>query len=102
MESEFEFGITCSNTMRNYRLSQELKFLGESVISMLKSNGPNSILKDALRDQGCPWLINCTTQEHFVNVGLDSLQYASSCVADQTKHVDHKREEICLTPNGWL
>jgi hypothetical protein len=39
---------------------------------MLKSNGPNSISKDALRDEGCPWLINCTTQEYLVNVGQDS------------------------------
>ena len=39
---------------------------------MLKSNGPNSISKDALRDEGCPWLINCTTQEYLVNVGLNS------------------------------
>jgi hypothetical protein len=35
---------------------------------MVKINGPNSISKDALRDEGCPWLINCTTQEHLVNV----------------------------------
>ena len=40
--------------------------------TMLKSNGPNSISKDALRDEDCPWLINCTTQEYLVNVGLDS------------------------------
>ena len=39
---------------------------------MLKSNGPNSISKDALRDEDCPWLINCTTQEYLVNVELDS------------------------------
>jgi hypothetical protein len=40
--------------------------------TMLKSNGPNSISKDALRDEDCPWLINCTTQEYLVNVGQDS------------------------------
>jgi hypothetical protein len=40
--------------------------------SLLKSNGPNSISKDALRDEDCPWLINCTTQEYLVNVGQDS------------------------------
>jgi hypothetical protein len=40
--------------------------------TMLKSKGPNSISKDALRDEGCLWLINYTTQEHLVNVGLDS------------------------------
>jgi hypothetical protein len=40
--------------------------------TMLKSNGPNSISKDTLRDEDCPWLINCTTQEYLVNVGLDS------------------------------
>ena len=30
--------------------------------TMLKSNKPNSILKNALRDEDCPRLINCTTQ----------------------------------------
>ena len=39
---------------------------------MLKSNEPNSISKDALRDEDYPWLINCTTQEYFVNVKQDS------------------------------
>jgi hypothetical protein len=39
--------------------------------TMLKSNGPNLISKDALRDEGCPWPINCTTQEYLVNVGQD-------------------------------
>ena len=39
---------------------------------MLKSNGPNSISKDALKDEGCPWLINYTIQEYLVNVGQDS------------------------------
>ena len=39
---------------------------------MLKSNGPNSISKDNLRDEDCLWLINCTTQEYLVNVGQDS------------------------------
>jgi hypothetical protein len=53
VESGFELGITCSDTMR-------------------KSNGPNLISKDVLRDEGCPWLINCTTQEYLVNVGLNS------------------------------
>ena len=42
------------------------------VIQVLKSNRPNSISKDALRDEDCPWLINCTTQDYLVNVGLDS------------------------------
>jgi hypothetical protein len=41
-------------------------------LNLLKSNGPNSISKDALRDDDCPWLINCTTQEYLVNVGQDS------------------------------
>ena len=40
--------------------------------TMLKFNGPNSISKYALRDKDCPWLINYTTQEYLVNVGLDS------------------------------
>jgi hypothetical protein len=40
--------------------------------TMLKSNGPNSISKDTLRDEDCLWLINYTTQEYLVNVGLDS------------------------------
>jgi hypothetical protein len=53
VESGFELGITCSDTMR-------------------KSNRPNLISKDVLRDEGCPWLINCTTQEYLVNVGLNS------------------------------
>ncbi len=39
---------------------------------LLKSNGSNSISKDALRDEDYPWLINCTTQEYLVNVGQDS------------------------------
>ena len=34
---------------------------------MLKSNGPNSISKNALRDEGCPWFINCTIQKYLVN-----------------------------------
>ena len=38
--------------------------------TLLKSNGPNSISKDALRDGGCPLLINCTIQKYFVNVIL--------------------------------
>jgi hypothetical protein len=41
--------------------------------TMFKSNGPNSISKDVLRDEGCLWLINCTTQEYLINVGQDSL-----------------------------
>ena len=28
VESSFELGITCSDTMKNYRLSQKLKLLG--------------------------------------------------------------------------
>ena len=39
---------------------------------ILKSNGFNSISKDALRDEDYPWLINCTTQEYLVNVRQDS------------------------------
>ena len=39
---------------------------------LLKSNGPNSISKDVLRDENDSWLINCTTQEYLVNVGQDS------------------------------
>ena len=39
---------------------------------MLKSNDSNSISKDALRDERCSWLINCTIQEYLVNVRLDS------------------------------
>jgi hypothetical protein len=39
---------------------------------MLKSNGSNSISKDALRDEDYPWFINCTTQEYLVNVEQDS------------------------------
>ena len=31
-----------------------------------------SISKDALKDEGNPWLINCITQEYLVNVGQDS------------------------------
>jgi hypothetical protein len=44
----------------------------EKEFVLLKSNWPNSISKDALRDEDCPWLINCTTQDYLVNVGLDS------------------------------
>jgi hypothetical protein len=40
---------------------------------MLKSNGPNSILKDALRDERSTWFINCIIQEYLVNVGQNSL-----------------------------
>jgi hypothetical protein len=39
---------------------------------MLKSNETNLISKDALRDEGCLCLINCTTQEYLVNVEQDS------------------------------
>ena len=39
---------------------------------MLKSKGPNLISKDALRNEGCPWLINYTIQEYLVNVGQNS------------------------------
>jgi hypothetical protein len=47
-------------------------FCKVEVLWLLKSNELNSISKDVLRDERCPWLINCTTQEHLVNVGLDS------------------------------
>ena len=40
--------------------------------TILKSNGSNSISKDAFRDEVCQWLINCTTQEYLVNVGQNS------------------------------
>ena len=30
--------------------------------NVLKSNKPNSISKDALKNENCLWLINCTTQ----------------------------------------
>ena len=39
---------------------------------MLKFNGPNSISKDALRDEGYSWLINSTTQKYLANVRQDS------------------------------
>ena len=41
--------------------------------TMLKFNETNSISKDALRDEGYLWLINCTIQEYSVNVGQNSL-----------------------------
>ena len=40
--------------------------------TMLKSNEPNSISKDVLRDEDYPWLINYITQEYLVNVEQDS------------------------------
>ena len=36
-------------------------------------NGPNSISKNALRDEDYLWLINWTTQEYLINVRQDSL-----------------------------
>ena len=33
-----------------------------NVCLLLKSNGLNSISKEVLRDEDCPWLINCTIQ----------------------------------------
>ena len=59
------------NTWTNNRGRSAQHLRGGSDI-MLKSNGPNSISKDALRDEDHPWLINCTTQEYLVNVGQDS------------------------------
>jgi hypothetical protein len=35
VELGFEFGITCSDTMRNYRLSQKLKLLGYAKFNYL-------------------------------------------------------------------
>ncbi len=40
--------------------------------TLLKSNEPNSISKDVLRDEGCPWFINYTTQKYFIKVRQDS------------------------------
>ena len=37
---------------------------------MLKSNRPNSISKDALRDEDCPWLIYLLLAPTLFNVGL--------------------------------
>jgi hypothetical protein len=37
---------------------------------MLKSNGSNSISKDALRDEDCPWLIYLLLASTLSNVGL--------------------------------
>ena len=37
---------------------------------MLKSNGPNSILKDTLWDKDCPWLIYLLLTPTLSNVGL--------------------------------
>ena len=43
MESRFELGTTCSDTMRNYRLSQKLKLLGygefNHLTNILTTNG---------------------------------------------------------------
>ena len=54
---------------------------------MLKSNETNSISKDALRDEGCLWLINCTTQEYLVNVEQDSHFDMPLMCGGPTKHM---------------
>ena len=59
------------------------------------TNGPNSLLKDILTEEGCPWLIKCTTQGNPNDVRLfDMPPYVT------TKHVDDHREEIDPTPQG--
>jgi hypothetical protein len=67
---------------------------------MLKSNGPNSISKDALRDEDYPWLINCTTQEYLVNVGQNShfnIPLTCGMIIDTWTN---NRGEVCPTPMG--
>ena len=59
-------------TLKRLFLLQGHPYLTEHFLNLLKSNEPNSISKDALRDEECPWLINCTTEEYLVNVGQDS------------------------------
>jgi hypothetical protein len=71
-------------------------------LSLLKSNGSNSISKDALRDKGCSWLINCTTQEYLVNVGQDSHFNMPLTCGGPTKHVDHNRGGDLPNTKGWL
>jgi hypothetical protein len=64
------YGITDGAVGEVFGLGYVVLGMGSHGVS--KSNGPNSISKDALRNEGCPWLINCTTQEYLVNVGQDS------------------------------
>jgi hypothetical protein len=41
-----------------------------SHLLITKTNGPNSLSKNALREEVCPWLINFTSQKNPSNVGL--------------------------------
>ena len=67
--------LTCGESTKHvdHNWGEDLSNIqGGSSDTMLKSNGPKSISKNALRDEDCSWLINCTTQEYLVNVGQNS------------------------------
>ena len=76
----------------------ESKF--ELEITMLKPNGPNSISKDAFKDEGCPWLINCTTQEYLVMWDKTLTLICPLTCGGPTKHVDHNRGRSVQHPRG--
>jgi hypothetical protein len=48
VESRFELGIKCSNTMRNYQLSQKLKLLGNGKYNHLINILTNTFIRKSL------------------------------------------------------
>jgi hypothetical protein len=61
-------------------------------IYMLKVHGPNSLLKDALREEeGTPWLIKCSEEGNLSNVGhFDMPPHVWQLMI---KHVDNNGRE---------
>ena len=61
--------LVWSNFKLNYPMSVSSPWKGDDImvsssmvtLLLLKSSGLNLISKHVLRDEGCPWLINCTT-----------------------------------------
>jgi hypothetical protein len=56
---------------KRYIISTNIASLTNSN-TKLKTNGPNSLSKDALREEGCPWLKYNTAQVHSGDVGLNN------------------------------
>jgi hypothetical protein len=74
---------------------------------LTKINGPNSLSKDVLIDEECPWLINFISPENPDNVGLFdtipamnvvSMALPHSCIA--IKHALHSVSKISLFEKG--
>lgn len=51
-------------------ISKDIECKTSSHLLITKTNGSNSLSKNALRQEGCPWLINYTSQENPSNVTL--------------------------------